>query len=92
VKAEALPAGNSTQVSATWKAIKGSHQIKVSADPDNKLNESAEDNNALTVPLDVKAKADGGGGNTMMLVGVVAVIAIVAVVAVLLIRRRKKAQ
>jgi hypothetical protein len=92
VKAEALPAGNSTQVSATWKAIKGSHQIKVSADPDNKLNESAEDNNALTVPLDVKAKADGGGGNTMMLVGVVVVIAIVAVVAVLLIRRRKKAQ
>jgi len=92
VKVDPLPAGNSTPVTATWKAIKGSHQIKAAADPDNKVNESGEDNNALTVPLDVKEKPDGGGGNTMLMVGAVAVIALAAVAAVFLIRRRRKAQ
>jgi hypothetical protein len=92
VKVDPLPAGNSTPVTATWKAIKGAHQIRAVADPDNRLNESAEDNNALTVPLDVKAKPDGGGGNTMLMVAAVAVIAVAAVAAVFFIRRRRKAQ
>jgi len=89
VKADALPAGNSTTVTATWKAIEGTHEIKAAADPDNKVSESNEENNALTVPLPVKERPGGGGDNTIMIVGVVVLIAVVAVVAVVLLRRRK---
>jgi|GEM_PF-3401797 len=91
VKADPLSAGNSTQVVATWRAVKGTHQIKAAADPDNKVNESSDENNALTVPLEVKA-GGGGGGNDMLLIGgAVAAVAAVSVVAVLIIRRRRRA-
>ena len=66
----------------------GAFMVRIS--PDNKVSESNEENNALTVPLPVKARSDGGdGGNTLMIAGAVAVIAVVAVVAVVLLRRRR---
>lgn len=90
VRVDSLAAGNSTPVAATWKALKGTHQIKAAADPDNKVVESSEENNALTVPITVKEKGgDGAGGNMLLIGGGVAVIAVVAVLAVVLMRRRK---
>ena len=90
VKVDIITAGNSTPVTATWKAVKGTHQVKAVADPDNKVLESNEENNALAVPLPVKEKDGGGAGGNMLLIGGgVAVIAVVAVVALVLLRRRK---
>lgn len=85
-----LPPGNSTLVVATWKAVKGTHQIRALADPDNKLVESNEENNALTVPLTVKEGGNGGAGNMMMVAGVVVVVVVAGVLGILLLRRRKK--
>ena len=91
VKVDSLPAGNSTPVTATWKAVKGAHQIKAVADPDNKVAESNEENNALAVQLPVKEKDDGGAaGNMMMVAGIVVVAAGAGVLGVIFLRRRRK--
>jgi hypothetical protein len=85
-----LEAGNSTQVSTGWTAVKGTHQMKVVADPNAKVNEMNEDDNAMTVPLTVKEKAGGMGGNTaVLLIAAVVVVIAVALVAVMFMRRRR---
>jgi uncharacterized repeat protein (TIGR01451 family) len=88
---EPLGAGNVTQVSVGWKAVKGNHTMKALADPDNRLAEVTKDNNALTAPLNVRG-GDGGGGIDMTVVIIVAVMAVAAVAAagVWMMRRRKK--
>jgi len=84
-----LAPDNATPSTMSWTAIKGTHDIKVVIDPSSKVGEISEENNALTVPLSVKERPGGEGGNTIMMVGVVVLIAVVAVVAVVLLRRRK---
>ena len=85
-----LNPGNSTDVTMGWTAVKGTHQMKVVADPNAKVNEMNEENNAMTVPLKVKEKPGGLGGNTaVLLIAAVVVVIAVALVAVMFMRRRK---
>jgi len=85
-----LAPDNSTQVSVTWTATKGSHQVKVVIDPNAKVGEINEDNNVLIIPMSVSAKPGGGTDNMVMIFALVVVILVVAVGGVLFLRRRKK--
>jgi len=86
-----LGAGNQTEVRISWRALKGTHQMKAEADPDGRVAELDETNNALTRPLTVKERPGGGGGGAVF-IGVVAVVVAVAVVAaVLLFMKRRRA-
>jgi len=87
---DSLGTDNLTTVSIGWKSVKGTHNMRCMADPDNKVNESNEDNNAVLAPLTVKEKPGGVGDNLMMMIVVVVVIAVVGVAGVMLMKRRGK--
>jgi subtilase family serine protease len=88
-KAGPLTAGNQTQVEVDWRAVKGTHDMKAVADPDNKLAEVSEDDNSMTVSLTVKEKPGGADNNVLMVIAAVVVIAVVAVAALWMLRARK---
>jgi hypothetical protein len=89
-KAGPLTAGNQTEVVADWTAVKGTHQMKATADPENKVAEINEEDNSLTVPLTVKEKAGAVDNATVMLIVGVVAVAIVAVAVIWILRGRKK--
>jgi hypothetical protein len=89
VKAGPLSAGNSTPVTVSWKAVKGTRQIKAVADPDNKVAEVDDENNAITISLTVKAR-NGGDDMAVLLLVAVVIVAAAAIVGFALMRRRKK--
>jgi subtilase family serine protease len=90
VKAGPLPAGNQTEVAVDWKAVKGTHEMKAVADPDNKVAEVNEEDNALTVPLTVKEKPGAVDSTSVMLIVAVVVVAVAAVAVIWVMRARKK--
>ncbi len=47
-----IPAGQSVEVSATWTAQAGEHTLEVTADSQDSVVESEEDNNTITVSLE----------------------------------------
>jgi hypothetical protein len=89
-KAGPLAAGNQTEVTVSWKAVKGTHQMKAAADPDSKIAEVNEDDNSLTVSLTVKENTGGGDNTVLMLIVAVVVIAVVAVAVMWMMRARKR--
>ena len=85
---DSLQPDNSTTVNINWKTVKGTHDMKCQADPDGKINESKEDNNAVTASLTVKEKV-GGGDIMMFIIAAVVIIAVVAVAAVMMMKRKR---
>lgn len=89
-KAGPLPPGNQTEVIVDWKAVKGTHEMKAVADPDNKVAEANEEDNALTVPLTVKEKPGGVDSANLILIVAVVVVAAAVVAGIWMLRIRKK--
>ncbi len=92
--AGALPPGNQTEVELSWTAERGAHEIRAVADPNNKVAELDEDNNALSQTLTVKRSGGGGGGGpALALAAAIVVVGVVAVaLALLWVRRRRRAR
>ena len=89
-KAGPLAPGNQTEITVDWNAVKGTHDMKAVADPDNKVAEVNEEDNSLTVPLTVKEKPGAVDSASVMLIVAVVVVAVAAVVVIWVVRARKK--
>jgi hypothetical protein len=89
-KAGPLGPGNQTDVVVDWKAVKGTHDMKAVADPDNKVAEVNEEDNSLTVPLTVKEKPGAVDSASVILIVAVVVVAVAAVAVIWMMRARKK--
>jgi hypothetical protein len=87
---DSLGVDNFTTVSIGWKSVKGTHEMKCTADPENRINESKEDNNAVTASLTVKEKPGGVGDSMVMIIVLVVVIAVVGIAGLMLMKRRGK--
>jgi hypothetical protein len=86
-----LGKGATVERHMTWKAQKGSHELKVIIDSDSQINESDESNNEANLSLSVTAAESGGTqiGLGWMLLVIIIIIVAAATGAVLLLRRKK---
>ncbi|MCK4756828.1 MAG: hypothetical protein KAS67_00070 [Thermoplasmata archaeon] len=53
--------GANTTITVTWPAVAGNHTLNISADPENTITESFENNNVATKAFDIDMDTDGDG-------------------------------
>ena len=84
-----LPPNASITLNASWRAKAGSHELRVMADGENKVNESRENNNNASMAFKVAASSSVEAGFPWPVVILLIVIIVAAVAALLYVRRRR---